>query len=376
MTTWISGALSTFACAVALCVAAPALAQEKVGVVTTVVGPVTVARASLPPEPLKFKDDVFVRDLVTTGEDAITRILLGGKVIITARERSTLTITETPGLSTIHLTAGRIAVAVERARMKPGERVDIRTPNAVAGVRGTVLIVEAAPSLSTVTVLRGLVHVTRLNSVTGIPVGRYTAVGARQTVTVRNGVLPARSKAIAPIRAQELAHEFTPPLKAVTSAAVIHETDEIKRVLAKSDVSGPQGSLEGPVHRRVKATKGAEPAAPPLATTAPSAGETGTLATTPAPAATPAVATAPVASPAPVLATAPPVATPPVLSTTPVLTAAPVLSSPPMPVVTAPAPAPAPASIKTNSPNWGSSWKHSSSKYDKDDRSGSNRGRR
>ena len=104
--------------------------------------------------------------------------------------------------------------------MKPGERVDIRTPNAVAGVRGTVLIVDAAPSVSTVTVLRGLVHVTRLNSVTGDPVGVFTAVGARQTVTVRSDVLPARSKAITPSRARELAHEFTPPLRPVTSVAV------------------------------------------------------------------------------------------------------------------------------------------------------------
>ena len=183
MKTGISGAVSTLTIALVLSLAAPAGAQEKVGVVTTVVGPVTVARASLPPEPLKFKDDVFVRDRVITGEQAITRILLGGKVIVTAREHSTLTITETLGLSTIHLTGGRIAVAVEKSKMKPGERVEIRTPNAVAGVRGTVLIVEVETNVSTVTVLRGLVHVTRLDPATGAPVGKFTAVGARQTVS-------------------------------------------------------------------------------------------------------------------------------------------------------------------------------------------------
>src|SRR5688572_8664595 len=237
MKTGISGAVWTLTCALVLSPAAPGGAQEKVGVVTTVVGPVTVVRASLPPEPLKFKDDVFVRDRVTTGEQAITRILLGGKVIITAREHSTLTITETPGLSTIHLTSGRIAVAVEKSRMKAGERVDIRTPNAVAGVRGTVLIVEAEANVSTVTVLRGLVHVTRLNSATGALVGPFTAVGARQMVSVRNNVLPARSRSITSSRAQELAQDFRAPLQAVTPAAVVHDTDEIKRVLAKSDPS-------------------------------------------------------------------------------------------------------------------------------------------
>src|SRR5688500_6898098 len=117
--------------------------------------------------------------------------------------------------------------------MKPGERVDIRTPNAVAGVRGTVLIVEAETNLSTVTVLRGLVHVTRLDPATGALVGKFTAVGARQTVSVRNNVMPARSKAITVGRAEELSHDFTPPLKTMTSAAaVLHNTDEISRLLA------------------------------------------------------------------------------------------------------------------------------------------------
>lgn len=303
--------------------------------VTTVVGPVTVARASLPPEPLKFKDDVFVRDRVITGEQAITRILLGGKVIVTAREHSTLTITETLGLSTIHLTGGRIAVAVEKSRMKPGERVEIRTPNAVAGVRGTVLIVEVETNVSTVTVLRGLVHVTRLDPATGAPVGKFTAVGARQTVSVRNNVLPARSKTITAGRAQELSYDFTPPLKAMTSAAVLHDTDEIKRVLATSAASAPSAVAHQPVGGAANSVAGVTIPLGPSASSAPSA---------------PGVAAVPVSA----------------VST----------SVPVQPVVAAPAPAPVPTSVKTTSPNWGSSWKHASSKYDREDRSGSNSGKR
>src|SRR5689334_22139090 len=242
MRTWTTGAVCALSLSVA--VAAPAWSQDKLGVVTTVVGPVTVARATTPPEPLKFKDDIFRHDRVTTGEDAITRILLGGKVIVTARERSTLTITEVPGLSTINLTSGRIAVAVEKSKMNPGERVDIRTPNAVAGVRGTVLIVEAFPDTSTVTVLRGLVHVTRLNSTTGLPIGGFTAVGARQAVTVKANVLPPRARPITGTRATELAREFTPPLKAVTSTATVVPADAPKQgaEIAKVDSAAPASS--------------------------------------------------------------------------------------------------------------------------------------
>jgi hypothetical protein len=360
MKTGISGAVSAATLALTLGVAIPGWAQEKVGIVTTAIGPVTVARASLPPEPLKFKDDVFLRDRVTTGEAAITRILLGGKVVVTARERSTLTITETPGLSTIHLTGGRIAVAVEKSRMQPGERVDIRTPNAVAGVRGTVLIVEAEGNVSTVTVLRGLVHVTRLDPTTGATVGRFTAVGARQTVTVRANVLPARSKSISIARADELSQEFTPPLRAMTAPAVVFESDEIRRVLATSGASVPPATIDA-------AAAAIAPAA--VATvSAPTAAATPPLAPTPAAVAMPGVATAPIPAVAPVAA--PAVSSPPVASITPTLPVAVAV-----PVVTAPAPVPTVS--KTTSPNWGSSWKSLKvDKLDKDDRSGSNSGRR
>src|SRR3989454_9055678 len=115
----------------------------RAGVVTTLEGNVTVTRVALPqPQPLKFKDDVFVNDKVTTGDKAIARMLLGGKAVVTVRERSSLMITEVPGKSTIDLEIGKIAMAVARDKMRPGESIEVRTPNAVAGVRGTVFLAE------------------------------------------------------------------------------------------------------------------------------------------------------------------------------------------------------------------------------------------
>jgi hypothetical protein len=66
-----------------------------VGVVTTLAGMVTVARATLPaPLPLRFKDDVFIRDHIVTAEKSVVRVLLGGKALVTVRELSSLTINE------------------------------------------------------------------------------------------------------------------------------------------------------------------------------------------------------------------------------------------------------------------------------------------
>ena len=79
----------------------------KAGVVTTLQGTATVARATAAqPAPLKFKDDVFIQDHIVTGESSLVRILLGGKAVITVRERSALTIHETPTTSTIEISAG------------------------------------------------------------------------------------------------------------------------------------------------------------------------------------------------------------------------------------------------------------------------------
>jgi hypothetical protein len=115
----------------------------KAGVVTTLEGNVTAARTTAAqPVALKFKDDVFVNDRVVTGDRSLARLLLGGKAVVTVRERSALTITEVPGRSTVDLDSGKIAVAVAKDRMRPGEQIEVKTPNAVAAVRGTVFIAE------------------------------------------------------------------------------------------------------------------------------------------------------------------------------------------------------------------------------------------
>lgn len=158
-----------------------------IGVVTTLSGTATVARASLSrPLPLRFKDDVFLEDRISTAEKSTVRVLLGGKALVTVRELSVLTITETPGHSTIDLISGKIAVAVARQRMAPGERIEIHTPNAVAAVRGTVLVMEVIPGSQATThlsVARGLVDLFRKAP----PGGPAMPVGGLQSLSLVGG---------------------------------------------------------------------------------------------------------------------------------------------------------------------------------------------
>lgn len=220
---------------------------DRVGVVTTLEGTAIVARASAS-APLKFKDDVFVHDRISTGERSFVRVLLGGKATVTAREHSVIVITEMPGASTITLTSGRIAVAVSKDKLKPGEVVQISTPNALATIRGTVVVAEVSPewtgTRSVITVLRGLVDVIRIDPATGRTIGMARDVGALQTITVAGSSpapLPPQT-AISTDEAKRLSAEFTMvPQKPragstepLVKAAVQQAANEINAMLAPS----------------------------------------------------------------------------------------------------------------------------------------------
>ena len=150
-----------------------AVAQPSQGVVTMLSGQATLTRrAPVPPQPLRFKDDLFEYDRVNTGERSLVRVLLGGKALVTVRELSVFTVAEETRAQTVRLTWGKLAVSVAHSRMRPGEAIEIRTPNAIAAVRGTVVIVEVLPPTipgatpnTLITVIRGTVGVTRADRI-------------------------------------------------------------------------------------------------------------------------------------------------------------------------------------------------------------------
>jgi FecR protein len=215
---------------------ASAAAQAKAGVVTTLQGTATVARSTAAqPTPLRFRDDVFVHDHIVTGESAIVRILLGGRAVVTVRERSALTIHETPTTSTIEIGSGKIALAVARARMKPGESVQIKTPNAMAGVRGTVVIADvAAPAGGAVTtrftLLTGIVDVARLDAATGQATGQLVTLRPLQTIAVTGGLPPGAVRALGSHEAQSIADDYKvvlPPPPPSANAQVTEQQIEL-----------------------------------------------------------------------------------------------------------------------------------------------------
>jgi hypothetical protein len=152
-----------------------------------------------------------------------------------------------PGLATIHLGSGRAAVAVVKGLMKPGEVIEIRTPNAVTAIRGTVVIAEVSPApdgyRSTITILKGLVDVTKLDK-TGAPSGPAVKVGALERVTVVGArPVPAPEK-ITPDAASALASDFSAVPRTAPAASTEALSAEAKRISLREAIQLTSGATQ------------------------------------------------------------------------------------------------------------------------------------
>ncbi len=248
----------------ALGLAASAAAQDtkSAGVVTSLQGTAKLQRLSMagsPPQDLRFRDEVRVQDRITTGDQSLARILMGGKAVVTVREHSTLTITETQGTSTIDITAGKIALTVARERMAPGERIDIKTPNAVAGVRGTVVITEVgqftaqaggtAPGSVTTrfTLLTGILDVALLDPSTGRPGGTRFTMNPLQTLSF-TGFTPPQGgpRTITRAQGQAAANDYKVGLKDAPQGSNAQISDQqVEQASNAAAGAGGSGGIGG-----------------------------------------------------------------------------------------------------------------------------------
>jgi hypothetical protein len=256
-------ALRTVAVALAatLVAWAPARAEtvRPAGIVTALSGTATVTRASVGvPRALKFRDEVMLQDRIVTGEQSLARILLGGKAVITVRERSIVTITDSPRVSTVDVESGTIALAVAKERMRPGDSIQLRTPNAVAGIRGTVVIAEVtrhgADTSTRFTLLTGVIDVLRLDAERR-PIGAASILTPMQTISIDRVMSPvtpitrAEGDAISagfrlPVKAQPKGGAEWVARDQVTEAITSIESvtgDRGRRAEPRSDVRTDQG---------------------------------------------------------------------------------------------------------------------------------------
>lgn len=189
------------------------LAQQPAGVVTALEGTAQLTRPATPaPAGLRFKDGLFIRDIIDTQEKSLVRALFGGRSTVTVRELSRLEVREErlptgAALSVHELSSGGILVNVARQLLRPGDEVQIRTPNAVAAVRGTTISVQCNPALAqcVFAVLAGSALITPLGrpTLTLTPNTTVTITGTQAT-----GVQASPIQAIAPPQAIQLLQQY------------------------------------------------------------------------------------------------------------------------------------------------------------------------
>ena len=199
----------------------------KAGVVTTLEGTVTAARSTgAQPAALKFKDEVLLNDTIATGDRALARVLLGPAALLTVHERSILTLTPGPGPAALALDSGKLALAVAREALPGNQAIELRTPHAIAIVRGSVLIAEVlrprasrdAAVVTIVSVLRGTARVLPLDPATRAPLGAPVTLTALQRLRLASAA-PARVEPISPAQIPALLAGLQPTAPPHTAAA-------------------------------------------------------------------------------------------------------------------------------------------------------------
>jgi FecR protein len=119
---------------------------QGVGIVSGIRGDATVRHErAAQTQALKFKDNVFWQDTLSTGADAQLRLLIMQKSVVTMKELTQLQLREdviggdqTKKKSVVDLTSGAVRVVVDKDVLKNGP-YEVRTNMAVAAIRGSDL---------------------------------------------------------------------------------------------------------------------------------------------------------------------------------------------------------------------------------------------
>jgi hypothetical protein len=183
----------------------PAAPGAPTGQVTYVVGTGSLVRAAAPaPRPVRTKDSLFTGDRIDTREQSVVRLLLGGKVTVTIRELSSLTISHEPTRANVELQGGKAAIQVNPAFMRKGDAVHVYTPNAIAAVRGSLVVTEVGGAEdaqeSTITALEATLPI--LVASRAEP-ERWTPLQPNQSIVIRGRGQNARLGVVRAISAEE-----------------------------------------------------------------------------------------------------------------------------------------------------------------------------
>jgi hypothetical protein len=179
--------------------AEPQPAAKPIGAIAALIGSGTITRAAeTEPAPVAVRDPVLMRDKIQTAESSVIRVIMGGRITITIRERSIVTITDDPMRPRVDLESGRLAFKVHEGGLTAGQVGELRTPNAVTAIRGSLVVAHVNGSDSDVTVLEAHLPITiaprdNPTQTTHLPIGHTVRVSGPRHAP-RIGAVKAAAK--------------------------------------------------------------------------------------------------------------------------------------------------------------------------------------
>jgi hypothetical protein len=191
----------------------PASAQDYAGWVAALEGKAEVRRAGAGDWlPLAPADGVAQGDEVRTAPDSRMKILLRDDSVLTLGESSHLRLDEQVAgeapQSALSLLFGRIrAIATERYGAA-GARFEVKTPTAIAGVRGTEFIAQHDP-VADESLVVGIVDTTTVRGVGDAAGAKAILLGPGQATRVRRGNYPSPATKMPPNQLRSLVGETT-----------------------------------------------------------------------------------------------------------------------------------------------------------------------
>jgi hypothetical protein len=152
--------------------------------------------ADEPPALRPFRSPTMLTERIEPRDRIFARLLLGGRVMLLAREGSRLTLIEVSAATTIEIVSGRVAITVDRQNLRPEDLVEVRTPHAAVTVPSGTVVVEVGAA-STFTAVGRPVEVFRLDPVSGAALAPATVAAADEPLTIEplrasSGVLANR----------------------------------------------------------------------------------------------------------------------------------------------------------------------------------------
>ncbi|MBI5204312.1 MAG: FecR domain-containing protein [Nitrospirae bacterium] len=239
---------------------------------------VNIIRAGKPvPVAAKIGDALFEGDTIKTGSSSKVQLLLSDNTTIYVAQNSNLMIkeyllnhTQNKRNVVVKSDEGKIrmvvmkmfrAIAATADKQWKSSNVRIETPTAVAGIKGTDLVIVVSRTHTQLTVFEGVVGIRNmLSSVRGEAI-----VGANQTSTVKKDAPPAPPVVITPQQKQQLLKDTTPELKAEkdsgkkSGAKETKETKkdkdkdkEAKETKIKADLADKSKPVQDAINKAVK----------------------------------------------------------------------------------------------------------------------------